>query len=222
MEPEVPQASEGPGAAGIVIGAAALLGVAGVGYGIYTGQVRKRRAEAQRQAAMKKRAAQQSRTQAGAAAGTAAARTGSTINNSTAASQHGSTINNSTAATRPGSTISNSTVPGGTGSAPSNTGSASRTPAQSPYARPASQNGTGSQPASGASTATRKPYENTVENPYGRYSTKDGEDPDYTASFRPSESRPITPDDDEPQAFTASFRSNGEGDTTPRRRRRSE
>ena len=114
-------------------------------------------------------------------------------------------------------------MPGGTGSAPSNNvGSSNLTSAQSPYARPASfQNGTGSQP-SGTSTGTRKPYENTVENPYGRYSTKDGENQDYTASFRPSESKPISPDDDEPQAFTASFRSNGEGDTTPRRRRRSE
>ncbi len=174
--PEPPQEqTEGSGAAGWIIGAAAVMAVGGGAYAWYTSFQRKRREEA---AAARKRAAQ-SRQRAQQNAGS---QTGST----TARNPAGRTSRPPEIRTASGNAAGNtdrpaSAQPRGTEVNPPNPTRASD---------------------SSASAQRAKPYSGRVENPYARYSTRNGEeDAKYTASFRP---------EDAPE------------ESVPRRRRRSE
>ena len=93
-------------------------------------------------------------------------------------------------------------APSGTRAASSSAGSSAAAD-QSAYRRPANQPRTGTYTeqngrpsarpsetsASGQNTQRPRPYSGSMENPYGRYSSRTEEDASYTASFRPEENR---------------------------------
>lgn len=185
VEPEaIQEETEGPGAAGWIIGAAAVIALGGGGYVWYTSMARKKKeAEAAaRKKAMQARQRAQSANRpanAGATSTSAAEKAGTT--GATPAS----------GASRPMEGAVNPYQRPETARQAKAAAAAGAASMQSRTGNYTSQNGrpeaTGSTRDSGA-TQPAKPYGSTVEKPYGRYSTRnDEEEAKYTATFRPEE-----------------------------------
>ena len=172
VEPETPQEETGgPGAAGWIVGIAAVLAAAGGGYAVYSNQLRKRQ---EAQAAARRKAAQARKQQTAGGSRTTAGTGGMT--GSAAAGTAARRFDQS-------------------GKETAQTGAASARAAEPPAGQTVNR-------TAGPAAEQRKPYDHHVENPYGRYSTRNGdEDPKYTASFRPGDRQ--------------------DGDNSSRRRRRS-
>ena len=189
VEPEMPQEETGgPGAAGWIIGAAALLAAAGGGYAVYSNKLRARKAA---QAAAQKRAAQARRQQqmgTGASAGKTAG-AGGNAGVTGAAGTAGKTGTAGSPYGRPAGTAGTAATAGKTAGETSGVSGAAVKPAATAGTAGTTASTAGATAAAAGASAVKKPYENKVENPYGRYSTRNAgeEEAKYTASFRPEE-----------------------------------
>jgi len=168
----IQEQTQGSGAAGWIIGAAAVMAVGGGAYVWYTSVQRRRREEA---AAARKRANQaRQRTQApGRQSGNAPMRSAT-----------------ERTAQNPGSGTPGQKTAGNQASAPGYRETPARTAAREETAPVRN----GAAETLSASQRT-KPYSGKVENPYARYSTRNNEeDARYTASFRPDDQQEeVTP-----------------------------
>ena len=185
-EPVQEETEGGTGAAGWIIGAAALMAVGGGGYVWYTSTARRRK---EAEAAARKKAAQaRSKPQGGTGTGTsgAAQRTnpGAGAGQSAGANPYQRPASAGTAGTA--GTVG-SAAAGSAARERSRTGAGMTSSGQTD--RTAGTTGT----AGAAQTSRPRPYSGTRDNPYARYSSRnDEEEAKYTAAFRPEENQERT------------------------------
>ncbi|MBR7175082.1 MAG: hypothetical protein IKD50_11735, partial [Clostridia bacterium] len=159
-----------------------------LGIQAYSNKLRARKAA---QAAAQKRAAQ-ARRQQQMGTGASAGKTAGAGGNAGVTGTAGTAGKAGTAGSpygRPAGTAGTAATAGKTAGETSGVSGATVKPAATAGTAGTTATTVGATAAAAGASAVKKPYENKVENPYGRYSTRNAgeEEAKYTASFRPEE-----------------------------------